>query len=52
MVTPLRPDWRGFFKALLAARVEFVVIGALAVAAHVEPRYTEDLDVLVRPVRA
>src|SRR4051812_13467024 len=52
MVTSLPPDWRGFFEALLAARVEFVVIGALAVAAHAEPRYTEDLDVLVRPVRA
>jgi hypothetical protein len=51
-VTPLHPDWRGFFEALLAARVQFVVIGALAVAAHAEPRYTEDLDVLVRPVRA
>ena len=51
-MTPLPPDWRGFFEALLAARVEFVVIGALALAAHAEPRYTEDLDVLVRPVRA
>jgi hypothetical protein len=51
-VTTLPPDWRGFFEALLAARVEFVVIGALAVAAHAEPRYTEDLDVLVRPVRS
>ena len=50
-MTPLPPDWRGFFEALLAAGVEFVVIGALAVAAHAEPRYTEDLDVLVRPVR-
>lgn len=50
-MTPLPPDWRGFFEALLAARVEFVVIGALALAAHAEPRYTEDLDVLVRPVR-
>ena len=51
-MTPLPPVWRGFFEALLAARVEFVVIGALAVAAHAEPRFTEDLDVLVRPVRA
>lgn len=51
-MTPLPPDWRGFFEALLAARVEFLVVGALAVAAHAEPRYTEDLDVLVRPVRA
>jgi hypothetical protein len=51
-VTTLPPDWRGFFEALLAARVEFVVVGALAFAAHAEPRYTEDLDVLVRPVRS
>ena len=51
-MTPLPPDWRGFFEALLAARVEFVVIGGLALAAHAEPRYTEDVDVLVRRQRA
>jgi predicted nucleotidyltransferase len=43
----LPPDWREFFAALLAHDVRFVVIGALAVAAHAEPRFSEDLDVFV-----
>ena len=47
MGTPLPPDWREFFAELTAHEVRFVVIGALAVAVHAEPRFTEDLDVLV-----
>lgn len=49
MAKPLPPDWRDFFDALLAHDVRFVVVGALAVAAHAEPRFTEDLDVFVEP---
>ncbi len=49
MVKPLSPDWREFFAALQAEDVRFVVVGALAVAAHAEPRYSEDLDVFVEP---
>jgi predicted nucleotidyltransferase len=45
----LHPDWRAFFESLLSARVEFVVVGALAVSVYAEPRYTADLDVFVRP---
>jgi len=38
------------FCALLSARsVEFVVIGAHALAFHGAPRFTGDLDILVRP---
>jgi hypothetical protein len=54
MGTPLPPDWREFFAELTAHEVRFVVIGALAVAVHAEPRFTEDLDVFVQasPVNA
>jgi predicted nucleotidyltransferase len=45
----LPPDWREFFESLLAHDVKFLVVGALAVAAHAEPRATEDLDVFVEP---
>ncbi len=45
----LPPDWREFFAELTAHEVQFVVIGALAVAAHAEPRFSEDLDIFARP---
>lgn len=40
-------DWHEFLCALIDRRVKFVVIGGMAVAAHAEPRFTKDLDVLV-----
>jgi hypothetical protein len=43
------PDWSEFLSALIGRRVEFLLIGAHAVAAHAEPRLTGDLDVLVKP---
>lgn len=42
-------DIRDFLTALSAAGVEFVVVGAHALAAHGRVRATGDLDVLVRP---
>ena len=49
MAARLPPDWREFFAELQAHEVRFVVIGALAVAVHAEPRFSEDLDVFVQP---
>jgi hypothetical protein len=46
------PDWREFFAELMAHEVRFVVTGALAVAAHAEPKFSEDLDVFVEPSSA
>lgn len=43
----LDPDWREFLCALIDHRVRFLLVGGLAVAAHAEPRFTKDLDVLV-----
>lgn len=42
-------DWREFVECLNANHVEFLIVGALAVARHVRPRYTKDLDVWVNP---
>jgi hypothetical protein len=42
-------DFVEMLSALSAARAEFLVVGAHAVAAHGVPRATGDLDVWVRP---
>ena len=42
-------DWRELLACLNANRVEYVVVGACAMAVHGKPRYTGDLDILVRP---
>jgi hypothetical protein len=45
----LATDFDEFCALLLDSRVEFVVVGAHALALHGAPRFTGDLDVLVRP---
>lgn len=45
----LNPDFRDLLLALAAERTEFIVVGAHALALHGVPRFTGDLDVLVRP---
>lgn len=45
----LAPDFSEFCGLLIDRRVEFVLVGAYALAFHGAPRYTGDLDVLVRP---
>lgn len=46
---PLNKDWREFIELLNSNGVEYLVVGAFAVAFHGFPRYTADLDLLVRP---
>jgi hypothetical protein len=48
----LNPDWTEFLLLLISKRVRFVLVGGHAVAAHGEPRLTEDLDVFVEPTLA
>jgi len=48
----LNRDWTEFLCALIDHQVRFVLIGGHAVAAHAEPRLTEDLDVFVEPTLA
>jgi hypothetical protein len=48
---PLPKDLREFIGLLNSNRVEYVVVGAFALAFHGRPRYTGDLDLLIRPSR-
>ena len=45
----LNEDFRDMLMCLADAEVEFVIVGAHALAAHGLPRATGDIDVLVRP---
>lgn len=45
----LNPDFRDMLSAFAAEDVEFLVVGAYALAAHGVPRATGDLDLWVRP---
>jgi hypothetical protein len=47
----LAPDFDEFIACLTAHGVEFLVVGAYALAFHGAPRFTGDLDVLIRPTR-
>lgn len=46
----LAPDFDEFIGSLTAHGVEFLVVGAYALAFHGAPRFTGDLDILIRPV--
>jgi hypothetical protein len=48
-VGELNEDFRDFLLALVAEGVEFVIVGAYALALHGVPRSTGDIDVFVRP---
>ena len=45
---PLQKDLREFIESLNSHRVEYLIVGAHALAFHGIPRYTGDLDILVR----
>lgn len=47
----LNPNFAEMLSELTAAGVEFIVVGAFAVAAHGNPRATGDIDIWVRPTR-
>ena len=48
-MTELAPDFDEFFGSLIASGVEFLVVGAYALAFHGAPRFTGDIDVFVNP---
>lgn len=48
----LNPDFRDILSAFNAERVEYLVVGAYALAAHGLPRATGDIDLFVRPSTA
>ena len=45
----LAPDFDEFFGSLTGHHVEFLIVGAYALAVHGVPRYTGDIDILVKP---
>lgn len=45
----IAPDFDEFIGSLIAHGAEFVVVGAYALAFHGAPRFTGDLDILIRP---
>src|SRR5687767_13180922 len=47
----MNPDFRDLLAAFNARGVEFLIVGAHALAAHGLVRATKDLDVWVRPAR-
>ncbi|HEV2349648.1 MAG TPA: hypothetical protein VG028_07380 [Terriglobia bacterium] len=44
----LPKEWREFIESLNSNEVEYLVVGAVALAHHGWPRYTGDLDILIR----
>lgn len=45
----LNPDYRDILSAFADANVEYLLVGAYALAAHGQPRATGDIDLWVRP---
>lgn len=45
----LNPDYRDILSAFAGAEVEYLLVGAYALAAHGYPRATGDIDLWVRP---
>ena len=43
------PDYRDLLQCFADEQVEYLIVGAYAVIYHAEPRYTKDIDLLVRP---
>ena len=45
----VQPDFKDLLELFNAHRVDYLIKGAYALAFHGAPRYTGDLDILVRP---
>ena len=45
----IQPDFRELLALFNGQRVEYLIVGGYALAFHGAPRYTGDLDILVRP---
>ena len=48
----LNRDFKEFAELLNAHRVEYLVVGGYALAAHGHPRYTGDIDFWISPTAA
>lgn len=45
----VQPDFRDLLELFNEHKVEYVIVGGYALAFHGAPRYTGDIDILVRP---
>ncbi len=45
----VQKDFRDLFELLTAHKVEYLIVGAYALAFHGAPRYTGDMDIYVKP---
>lgn len=45
----IQPDYKELLKLLNAHEVEYVIVGAHALAFHGAPRFTGDIDILLHP---
>jgi len=45
----VQPDFRDLLALFNAHQVDYIIVGAHALAYHGAPRYTGDMDLLVRP---
>lgn len=45
----IQPDFREWLELFAARRVEFLIVGGYALAFHGAPRFTGDLDIMVKP---
>jgi len=45
----VQPDFKELLKLLNAHKVEFIIVGAYALAFHGVPRFTGDMNILVKP---
>lgn len=48
----LHPDWKEFLRLLNSHGVEYLIVGAHALAFHGHPRYTADIDFFIRTTQA
>jgi hypothetical protein len=46
---PLNNGWKEFIALLNSYGVEYLIVGAHSLAFHARPRFTGDLDILIRP---
>jgi len=45
----VQQDFKELLKLFNAHKVEYVIVGGYALAFHGSPRYTGDIDILVKP---
>jgi hypothetical protein len=45
----IQPDFKDLLELFNAHKVEYLIVGGYALAFHGAPRYTGDIDILVRP---